>query len=86
MVRTFEELLEATGCSTRAELDRLLYGRCQLDPSVLEVSDDGIVVGILDSGLALTFPVSTEEFWEAVHGFDAQVQRRIEEKARRGDE
>lgn len=85
MIRTFEELLGATGCPTRAELDRLLYGRCQLDPSILEVSDDGIVIGILDSGLALAFPFSTEEFWEAVRGFDAQVQRRVEEQARRGD-
>jgi hypothetical protein len=85
IIHDFRELLAATQSTTRDELDQLLYARCQLDPSVRDVSDTGLIIGIRDSGVALTFPFTPEEFWHAIHDFDVQVQRRIEETVGRED-
>jgi hypothetical protein len=39
----------------------------------------------IDSGVAVTYPFTLEEFWAAVERFDVQVQHRIEEAAGRED-
>jgi hypothetical protein len=86
MIHDFQELLAATDSTTKDELDQLLYARCQLDPSVREEgSDAGLVIAIRDSGVAVPYPFTLEEFWAAVERFDVQVQDRIEETAGRED-
>lgn len=81
-IHGFQELLWSTHCGSGDELERLLYDECVLDPTVLDVSEHGMVIRILDSGLELTFPITSDQFWEAVHDFDDQVQRRLEDGAR----
>jgi hypothetical protein len=77
-IHDFQELLWSTHCGPGEELERLLYDECVLDPTVLTVGDDGMVIRILDSGLELSFPLTVDEFWSAIHDFDDQVQRRLE--------
>jgi hypothetical protein len=80
-IHDFCGLLRATRCRSEDELDHVLYDACVLDPTVLEVSEGGVVIRILDSGLELAYPFSTDDFWQAIHAFDDQVQQRLEQRA-----
>lgn len=73
----FGELLEATGSSTEVDLDMLLYGAFDLDPFVLEVSPRAVTVCIRDIAVAVVFPFTFEEFWQAVAQLESEVEQRL---------
>lgn len=73
----FGELLEATGSSTEVDLDVLLYGAFELDPFVLEVSPRAVTVCIRDIAVAVVFPFTFEEFWQAVAQLESEVEQRL---------
>lgn len=72
-------LLTVMGCQTAAELDLMLYGAFELDPCVLEATAEHVLVVIRDRGVAVPFPFTVDQFWEAVTGLEDEVMERLED-------
>jgi hypothetical protein len=72
------DLLAAMGCQTTDELNLMLYGAFELDPSLVEARPEKIVVAVRDRVVALAFPFSLEEFWTSVDQLEGEVERRLE--------
>ena len=81
MIHDFGELLSAANCDAVDQLDERLYGAFELDPSVLEVTAEAVVVGIRDLGISMPFPFTMDEFWHAITELEDQAQRRLEQRA-----
>jgi len=74
VLRSFDDLLEATGCSDRSELEAAVAGRMQGDGSVaIDLNNAGFtleaVLGSQTVTAEFTYPLTATEFWEVLNDY-----------------